>query len=73
MLLHLLIKLAIPEISMAGFDGYDRDNLVNYYGEYVRFLYCQDNVVLRNEAIKNELKRIAPELRIASLTPTRYM
>jgi 4-hydroxy 2-oxovalerate aldolase len=73
MLLHLLIKVEVPELWIAGFDGYDKDNSVNYYGEYVRFLYCQDNVVLRNDAIKNELNRISPQLKVSSLTPTRYI
>jgi 4-hydroxy 2-oxovalerate aldolase len=73
MLLHLLIKMDVHEIWLAGFDGYERDNKANYYSDYVRFLYCQDNVVLRNEAIKSDLKRIAPHMAVKSLTPTRYI
>jgi 4-hydroxy 2-oxovalerate aldolase len=74
MFLNLLKKLGVVrEIWMAGFDGYVQDNADNYYEDYVRLLYCQDNVVLRNEAIKNELIALSSNIRIKSLTPTRYL
>jgi 4-hydroxy 2-oxovalerate aldolase len=73
MFLHLLNKIGIKEIWMAGFDGYVQDNADNYYEDYMRFLYCQDNVVLRNEAIGNELNILSSSMRINSLTPTRYL
>jgi 4-hydroxy 2-oxovalerate aldolase len=73
MFLHLLKRIGIKEIWLAGFDGYVQDNADNYYGDYVRFLYCQDNVVLRNEAIKNDLNVLSSSMQINSLTPTRYL
>jgi 4-hydroxy 2-oxovalerate aldolase len=73
MFLKLLKNIGINEVWMAGFDGYVNDNSVNYYGEYVKFLYCQDDVVLRNEAIKKELQGFSRSMRISSLTPTRYL
>jgi 4-hydroxy 2-oxovalerate aldolase len=73
MFLRLLKNIGITEIWLAGFDGYVQDNSANYYGEYVRFLYCQDDVVLRNEAIKKELNDFSKTMRISSLTPTRYL
>jgi 4-hydroxy 2-oxovalerate aldolase len=73
MLLHLLGKMEMPEVWLAGFDGYVADNTVNYYGEYTRFLYCQDDVVLRNEAIKNELQEMSISMTIKSLTATKYL
>jgi 4-hydroxy 2-oxovalerate aldolase len=73
MFIHLLKNIEIKEIWLAGFDGYTQDNSVNYYGEYVRLLYCQDNVVLRNDAIRKELHDISQFMRITSLTPTKYL
>jgi 4-hydroxy 2-oxovalerate aldolase len=73
MFLHLLKNIGINEIWLAGFDGYSQDNSVNYYDDYVRFLYCKDNVILRNEAIKKELCDISKFMQVISLTPTRYL
>jgi len=73
MFLNLLKNIGTAEVWMAGFDGYVNDNSVNYYGDYVRFLYCQDDVVLRNEAIKKELDGMSQFMKISSLTPTRYL
>jgi len=73
MFLHLLKNIGLSEIWLAGFDGYTQDNSVNYYGDYIRLLYCQDNVILRNGAIKKELCEMQQFMRIFSLTPTRYL
>ena len=73
MFLNLLKKLDIKEIWLAGFDGYVQDNADNYYGDYVRFLYCQDNVIARNDAIKSELSDLSSNMEIKSLTQTRYL
>jgi len=73
MFMRLLKNIGITEIWLAGFDGYTQDNSVNYYGDYVRLLYCQDNVVLRNDAIKKELCDLSQVMRISSLTPTKYL
>jgi 4-hydroxy 2-oxovalerate aldolase len=72
--LNLLKKIgAVKGVWLAGFDGYVQDNADNYYGDYVRLLYCQDDVVLRNEAIKNELQKMASSIEVKFLTPTRYV
>jgi 4-hydroxy 2-oxovalerate aldolase len=73
MFLHLLKKIGIKEIWFAGFDGYVQDNADNYYGDYIRLLYCQDDVVLRNDAIRDELSKLALNMSLHSLTPTRYL
>jgi 4-hydroxy 2-oxovalerate aldolase len=73
MFLRLLKKIDVNEIWLAGFDGYVQDNDDNYYGDYVQLLYCQDNVIVRNEAIKNELSALSSQIKIKSLTPTRYL
>jgi len=71
--LHLLEKMRVGQVWLAGFDGYVKDNTVNYYGEYIRYLYCLDNVMLRNDAIREDLKAMAPKMKIQSLTETKYL
>ena len=73
MFLNLLRNIGVKEVSLAGFDGYTQDNHKNYYDDYVRLLYCQENVVLRNEAIRKKLCELSRFMKISSLTPTRYM
>jgi 4-hydroxy 2-oxovalerate aldolase len=73
MFLRLLKNIGLSEIWLAGFDGYTQDNSVNYYSDYLRLLYCQDNVILRNEAIKKELHNISQFMQFNFLTPTRYL
>jgi 4-hydroxy 2-oxovalerate aldolase len=73
MFLHLLKKMDIKTVWLAGFDGYVQDNTENYYGDYVRLLFCQDNVVLRNEAMKDELKEISLHIKMHFLTSTKYL
>ena len=73
MFLHLLKNIGINELVLSGFDGYTQENTANYYNDYISLLYCQDNVVLRNDAIKKEIINISKFMRITSLTPTRYL
>jgi len=73
MFLRLLKNIGVNEVWLAGFDGYVQDDSNNYYADYVKFLYCQENVVLRNEAIKKALCDMGRFMRISSLTPTRYL
>jgi len=73
MFLRLLKNIGIREIWLAGFDGYTPDNSVNYYGDYPKLLFCQDNVVPRNDAMKKELRGISEFMRVSFLTPTRYL
>ena len=72
MFLQLLKKIGTEEVILAGFDGYTKDNSDNYYGDYVRLLYCQEDVVLRNKAIKDEFCILSRDIRFSSLTPTKY-
>ncbi len=73
MLLKILTKMKIREASLAGFDGYSADDTKNYPKEYIQFLYCDDNVVLRNEAVKKALSLIGKGIKLNFLTPTIYV
>lgn len=73
LLLHLLAKLGINGVYLAGFDGYTEGSEKNYYGAYAPYLYCQQNLLLRNEAIKSEIAKMSESMSIQSITPTRYL
>ena len=72
MLLKILITMEIKKVSLAGFDGYASDNTKNYPGEYIPFLYCNDQVVLRNEAIKKAILNLKSCITLELLTPSNY-
>lgn len=73
MLLKLLSNLSLNKIYLAGFDGYTPDAKNDYFGEYIQFLYCNDNVLLRNELIKAVIKDLNTKIMIEFLTPSVYI
>jgi 4-hydroxy 2-oxovalerate aldolase len=73
MLLKILVKMKVKSAVLAGFDGYSGRSTDNYFNEYVKFLYCDDDVVLRNELIKNKVKEFKNEIDLGFLTPTAYL
>jgi len=72
MLLRILAKLGLKEVHIAGLDGYTADNTTNYFNEYIQFLYCDDNVLLRNDAMVEALKTIQEKVALRFLTPSLY-
>jgi len=72
MLLKILINMKIEKVYLAGFDGYSNDTVNNYPGEYIPFLYCNDEVVLRNEAIKKSIKGLENNISMELLTSSIY-
>lgn len=72
MLLKSLVKMGMKNVHIAGFDGYSPKTLNNYLGEYIQFLYCDDNVLLRNESIRKALALINKDIKLVFLTPSLY-
>jgi 4-hydroxy 2-oxovalerate aldolase len=64
--------MKIGKVYLAGFDGYANNTVNNYPQEYIPFLYCNDQVVLRNEAIKKSIKSIENNICLELLTPSIY-
>ncbi|HOU51585.1 MAG TPA: aldolase catalytic domain-containing protein [Smithella sp.] len=73
MLLKILVKMSYQKVYIAGFDGYSFDDTKNYPKEYIQFLFCDDNVVLRNEAVKKALAAIGKDIQLEFLTPSLYV
>lgn len=73
MLLKILQRCNKSEVVLAGFDGYTEKNDKNYYGDYIPLLYCQDDVLKRNQAITDALGVLSSRMRISSLTKTIYL
>jgi 4-hydroxy 2-oxovalerate aldolase len=64
--------MKIGKVHLAGFDGYASDTVKNYPEEYIPFLYCNDHVVLRNEAIKKSISDLVKNIRLELLTSSIY-
>jgi len=73
MLLKALIRMGIKKVCVAGFDGYSPNTSSNYLGEYVQYLYCDDDVLLRNDAIKRALNQMTNDIELEFLTPSLYI
>jgi 4-hydroxy 2-oxovalerate aldolase len=73
MLLKILINMKIKKVYLAGFDGYTNDNVNNYSEEYLPFLYCNDQVLLRNEAIKKTITSLENNISLELLTSSIYV
>jgi isopropylmalate/homocitrate/citramalate synthase len=71
MLMNLLIKQGVGEVSIAGFDGYKFDSINYSYLEYDRII---DKVELekQNQNIIISLKEISPEIKINFITDSIY-
>ena len=72
MLLKILSNIKIKKVYLAGFDGYTDNNVNNYPEEYIPFLYCNDQVVLRNEAIKKSIIKLENTIVLKPLTASMY-
>ncbi len=72
MLLNLLTNMKINTVFLAGFDGYTNDNMKNYPEEYIPFLYCNDQVILRNEAIRKAIRSLDNKISLKPLTSSFY-
>ena len=72
MLIKILINMKIEKVYLAGFDGYAHDTVNNYPEEYIPFLYCNDEVVLRNAAVKKFIASIENSISLQLLTPSIY-
>ncbi len=71
MLLKLLAKLGIKEVSIAGMDGYNAYDGINYSDDNLEYDFSKESET-RNKLISEELKEISEKVKIIFLTPTVY-
>ena len=71
--LHLLQKMGLSEVTLAGFDGYVEKIEDDYYKEYIPFLYNTNGVVKRNEAITNEIGQMNGFIKVKTITQSMYL
>lgn len=72
MVMRLLIEIGIPDISIAGFDGYSAAAEDNYFDPKLALGTSISVKIQKNSLIKNELKVIREKMSINFLTPSRY-
>ena len=72
MLLKLLKKVSVKNVLLAGFDGFSKNPLNNYYNES----YCSafDPVLLqeKNLAIKDEIEKLSQKMKLKFITSSIY-
>ncbi len=73
MLLRLLAKIGITQLSIAGFDGFSADLHDNYYDENYINSTITEIFEERNKNIRMQLALIRKHINIQFLTPTRYV
>lgn len=73
MILKILAKIGCDNVTLAGFDGYAQNAEQNYYSDYIPLLYCQDDVLKRNNALSEGIRTIGSDIKITSLTKTLYL
>lgn len=72
MLVKLLQRVGINKLYVAGFDGYKIDANENYYNEYIPLLFCDADVLMRNDLIKQELKSMKEQIELRFITNSIY-
>lgn len=72
MMLKLLCKLSVKSAALAGYDGFGRNPLGNYFSDDYCGIY--DPVILqeKNLAIQEEMDKLSEKLKIKFITPSLY-
>ena len=59
-------------MALAGFDGYQYDEHLNYVDQKMKMETVKDQKQRMNELIRKEMKDMAGQIEIRSLTPSLY-
>lgn len=72
MLINLLSKMNVKEVSLAGFDGFSSNSLDNYYdSEYMNSTEF-NNLIEKTNAISERLNKLKDIIKINFVTESRY-
>lgn len=71
-MLSILKNLEIKEVLLIGFDGFSTNNRDNFYSEEKMNTLTKEFVNELNELMTNNIKEYSKNIKIKSLTPTKY-
>lgn len=72
MLLKLLVKVSVKKVTLAGFDGYKKNPVWNYYDEKMIGSIDSEALSKKNKAMNVQFCKRSKEMKIEFLTPTKY-
>ena len=72
MLLKLLVKTSVKKVTMAGFDGFRKNSVWNYYDENMIGSIDAEMLGQKNKSMIVQLKKRSKDMEINFLTPTKY-
>ncbi len=72
MLLKLLVKASVKKVTLAGFDGFGKNSVWNYYDENMIGSTDSETLAQKNKSMIVQLKKRNNEMEINFLTPTKY-
>ena len=70
--LNLLMHLGVKRVCLAGLDGYDTSSRKNYINSGLEYDFPAEILKLRNQLIKEEIKRIQGNSATTSLSSTKF-
>lgn len=73
MLLKLLVKASVKSVTLAGFDGFKKNPVWNYYDETMVGSIDPEAFSKKNKGINVQLNKRNKEMKIEFLTPTKYI
>ena len=71
-ILHLLSKMQISQVFLAGFDGFSFDNDENYYKSEMKRVLTKEEVLSMNKRTTEALQRYQDQISFTFITPTKY-
>ena len=70
--LRVLLNAGVKEVSIAGFDGYNKDANDNYSESELTNIAFMQNSVVKNQQIKLQLSKIIKHIKINFITKSYY-
>jgi len=72
MLMNLLSQIKCNNVKIAGFDGFNADNTLNYVDEYMNTVLSKADITKRNECITSEMSIFQKNMEVTFITPSIY-
>ena len=71
MLLKAMIRIGVPAVALAGFDGYSRRS-DNYFDISREYSFAKEKASYLNDYVKNVLRDLRGKLEVTFVTASRY-